>query len=287
MAKFKIGDKVRILDGSKIKNYSGGWCHESMRHHVGEVHVIENVRVRDDGITSYVMEDICFNWDERGLELVEAGKKQKQKRKFKVGDKIVGNKKASARYGYTKEGWIGRVTEVYDSPMFGDDFRAVGLSGEDGDPSFGLEEKYFDLVEETLPQKIVITTDGKRTTAVLYDGKKRVDEASAVCSDDDEFNFMTGAKIALERLSEEKEPERDLHYLLTDGIFGKERTSGLFVVVGDKMIYESGGYDRIGDFDANLECSGSHIDEIYGNAVSFDHIKHGRAVTIWKRKEIK
>lgn len=23
--KFKIGDKVRILDGSNIKNYTGGW----------------------------------------------------------------------------------------------------------------------------------------------------------------------------------------------------------------------------------------------------------------------
>lgn len=25
MGKFKVGDKVRILDGSKIKNYAGEW----------------------------------------------------------------------------------------------------------------------------------------------------------------------------------------------------------------------------------------------------------------------
>jgi hypothetical protein len=223
MAKFNVGDKVRILDGSNIKNYTGKCVPESMKCYVGGVHVITDVRVHDGGITSYGMEDNCFNWDERGLELVE------NKRKFKVGGKV----------------------------------------------------------KETLPQKIVITTDGKRTTAVLYDGKKRVNEASAVCSDDDEFNFMAGAKIAFERLTEEKEPERDISYLLADGIFGKNNASGLFVVVGDKMIYESGGYDRIINFNANLEGPFSHIDEIYGNAVSFDSIKYGCAVTIWKRKEIK
>lgn len=280
MAKFKVGDKVRILDGSKIKNYSGTWCPKSMKHYVGEVHVIENVRVHDDGITSYVMEDNCFNWDERGLEPVEASKKQKQKRKFKVGDKVIGNDKAERFHNITNKGWIGEVSGVYSDGI-------IRVKNEHFPDGLMAYASCFDLLDCKNNQKIVITTDGKRTTAVLCDGKKRVKEASAVCSDDDEFNFMTGAKIALERLTEEKEPERDFHYLLTDGIFGKERTSGLFVVVGDKMIYESGGYDRIGDFDANLECSDSHIDEIYGNAVSFDHIKHGRAVTIWKRKEIK
>lgn len=159
MAKFKVGDKVRILDGSNIKNYSGTWCPESMKKFVGEVDVIKKVIVNCNcnGNVGYYMEHNDFIWDERGLELVE------------------------------------------------------------------------------VPQKIVITTDGKRTTAVLYDGKKRIDEASAVCSDDDEFNFMTGAKIAFERLTEEKEPERDLRELLKDGVFGKEQPSGLFVVEGDQM----------------------------------------------------
>ena len=27
MAKFKIGDKVRVLDGSKIDDYTGGWVY--------------------------------------------------------------------------------------------------------------------------------------------------------------------------------------------------------------------------------------------------------------------
>lgn len=35
-----------------------------------------------------------------------------EKREYKVGDVIVGNSKASARYGYTKEGWVGKVIET-------------------------------------------------------------------------------------------------------------------------------------------------------------------------------
>jgi hypothetical protein len=226
MAKFKVGDKVRILDGSNIKNYTGSWCAESMKKFVGEVDVIEKVIVRDDGnVVGYYMEHNSFIWDERGLELAE------NKRKFKVGGKV----------------------------------------------------------KETLPQKIVITTDGKRTTAVLYDGKKHIKESSAVCSDDDEFNFMTGAKIAFERLTEEKEPERDLRELLKDGVFGKERESGNFVIVNGFLVYENGGYDCVSILDRNLESDSgfTHIDELYSGVKSFDRIGRSTTSLLWKRKEIK
>ena len=55
--------------------------------------------------------------------------------------------------------------------------------------------------------KIVITSDGEKTLARLYDGKKVVKTATAKCSPADKFSFETGAKIAFERLfnSEEKE----------------------------------------------------------------------------------
>lgn len=35
MSKFKVGDKVRILDGSKINNYFGGWV-DGMKKHVSK-----------------------------------------------------------------------------------------------------------------------------------------------------------------------------------------------------------------------------------------------------------
>ena len=48
--------------------------------------------------------------------------------------------------------------------------------------------------------KIVITTDGKTTTAKLYDGKKFIKSAEANCSPDDKFDFEKGSGIAISRL---------------------------------------------------------------------------------------
>lgn len=49
--------------------------------------------------------------------------------------------------------------------------------------------------------KIVITTDGKTTTAKLYDGRETIRAAKAVCSDSDTFDFNIGAFLAVERLT--------------------------------------------------------------------------------------
>ena len=73
MSKFKVGDKVRILDGSKIENYTGNW-NAFMNDYIGEVHTIEFVRGRNDGRVQYRLNDLLFVWDERGLELVSEQK---------------------------------------------------------------------------------------------------------------------------------------------------------------------------------------------------------------------
>lgn len=60
---------------------------------------------------------------------------------------------------------------------------------------------------------IVITTDGKTTTATMREGKKVLKTAEAKCNADDTFDFAEGARIAFERLQgrdpfpEEKKPE--------------------------------------------------------------------------------
>ena len=59
--------------------------------------------------------------------------------------------------------------------------------------------------------KIVITSDGKTTLARLCEGKKVVKSAEAKCSPDDEFDFTKGAKIAFERLMEEKPKYKEVH----------------------------------------------------------------------------
>lgn len=67
-----------------------------------------------------------------------------------------------------------------------------------------VDEMFEGLAEQP---KIVITTDGETTLARLYDGKRVVKRAEAKCSPSDAFDFMTGAKLALERLAVEPEPE--------------------------------------------------------------------------------
>lgn len=49
-------------------------------------------------------------------------------------------------------------------------------------------------------KKIVITTDGSKTLAELYEGYKVVKSAIAKCNPVDTFDFQTGAELALERL---------------------------------------------------------------------------------------
>lgn len=72
-AKFKVGDKVRILDGSKIKGYTGGWF-SHMTRHVGKITTIESLYLSPGSQNSCLLEGSPYRWDERGLELVKPEK---------------------------------------------------------------------------------------------------------------------------------------------------------------------------------------------------------------------
>lgn len=64
------------------------------------------------------------------------------------------------------------------------------------------------IFEETSNDKIVITNDGKTTTATLYSNGKKSGVGTAICHDDDKFDVYAGAKLALDRLERyKKEPE--------------------------------------------------------------------------------
>lgn len=69
--KFKVGDKVRILDGSNLKYCRGGYVSD-MKNYVGKVcttsEMCKHIEGRPDG---YRLKDECYSWDERALELVE------------------------------------------------------------------------------------------------------------------------------------------------------------------------------------------------------------------------
>ena len=69
MHKFKVGDKVRILDGSKIQDYAGGWVY-TMGNFVGREAPIKSLKNCIGRPAYHLYGNVC-TWDERGLELVE------------------------------------------------------------------------------------------------------------------------------------------------------------------------------------------------------------------------
>ena len=64
-SKFEVGDKVRILDGSKINDYAGGWALD-MKNYIGEIATIKHAS-QISGTQCYRLEEFGFYWDERGL----------------------------------------------------------------------------------------------------------------------------------------------------------------------------------------------------------------------------
>lgn len=76
MAKFKVGDVVKVLDGSHITDYTGSWAHGKMDAYVGKSFKIRCVEGGYGDRVGYNLElgddePRWLTWDERGLELVE------------------------------------------------------------------------------------------------------------------------------------------------------------------------------------------------------------------------
>ena len=122
--------------------------------------------------------------------------------KFKVGDTVIGNEKASGRYSITGKGWKGTVTEITGV----NHFEAVHFDLED--VHFDLEDEYFDLFKSSCTSKILITSDGTTTLARLYDGDKVIKKAEAKCAPDDTFDFAVGAELAFQRLMKPVKPSK-------------------------------------------------------------------------------
>lgn len=106
-------------------------------------------------------------------------------RKFKVGDKVIGNDLADEYYTVTRKGYVGTVTDVLKN-------------GKIKVNQYTVLEKCFDLFEEE--EKIVITRKGKKTIAKYYINGKVMEEGLARCCPEDTFDFATGAKIAFDRM---------------------------------------------------------------------------------------
>lgn len=131
---------------------------------------------------------------------------------FKIGDKV----RVTKNYCLAETGTEGIIRDVpgdNGAGKYGNfyavEFKAPFKSHDcDGKVPSGrghwLRPECLELIASAHAEKIVITHDGKTTLARLYSGKTVVESAEANCFPDDEFDFVTGAKIAFERLVEEK-----------------------------------------------------------------------------------
>ena len=132
--------------------------------------------------------------------------------KYKVGDKVrvrddleigkwysMNNRTFSDFVNSEMVKFKGEDVTILDDNCFG-----MYLVKEDGGKWHWTDEMFSGLAT-SLP-KVVITTDGKTTTAKMYEGKKVLKTAKSQCSPKDTFDFSVGAKLALERLTK-KEPK--------------------------------------------------------------------------------
>ena len=132
--------------------------------------------------------------------------------KYKVGDKVRVRDDIEVYREYKMEdskelAWInpemlkfkGEILTITEINQYGK------YSVKEDNELWSWTDEMFSGLVASLP-KVVITTDGKTTTAKMYEGKKLLKTADSKCSTGDTFDFAIGAKLALESVTE-KEPK--------------------------------------------------------------------------------
>lgn len=162
MTKFKLGD---VVVGNKKASDNYSETVEGWKGHVVEVLPKGVIRVRDleDG-TVYCV-------DSRYFDLCKPNPKKKSK-KFKVGDIVVGNKKAND-YGITVEGWKGKIVSVVDVEDDQDDIWVKDLTSSE---RYWVRSERFDLLEQPEPKGYDSTEHIKETHKVASPKLKKLIE---------------------------------------------------------------------------------------------------------------
>lgn len=126
-------------------------------------------------------------------------------KKYKVGGRvrIVSKWPEDGSARQNREGlmdkWLGRVMTIREATTVGV-YRMVEDRHDRGPHFLGWVWNDACIAGFAYSQKIIITTDGKTTTAKLFNGKDLVKSAEAKCSPSDEFDFEKGAALAVDRL---------------------------------------------------------------------------------------
>lgn len=255
--KYKVGDKVRVRKDLKAgeryysadKTYNDQIAPPMLKMAGKEVTISETYGV------CYRIKEFDWNWTDEMFEDVPT---------FKVGDRVKVN---SDSFKPSIIGKIGTIRRINDSGTnvgieFDENINGHALGGIcNWGHGWNCDIDTLELVTDSKDSKIVITTDGKTTTAKLYDGKKFVKSAEAKCSPDDKFDFERGAIIAFSRLTDcdykladeaEVEKPKFTKDDLKTGMFVLTNTAGWAVVADDKLIYEHGAYDFVSSLNDDL-----------------------------------
>jgi hypothetical protein len=120
--------------------------------------------------------------------------------KYKVGDRVIVEESNVDEIFGSHCGKHGKIVSIWEGKSHPYN---VAI---DNDATLWCKVKCLESDNEAV-EKIVITHDGKTTTATLYreDGSKET--ATARCAPEDTFDFNVGAKIAMERLTEKLTPK--------------------------------------------------------------------------------
>lgn len=245
--KYKVGDRVRVRKDLKAgepykqdgEEYAKCMVTPSMAALAGKVVTIVSSIHAD----RYRVGGSPFSWTDDMFE----GLATESAPKYKVGDRVIIEKSNIETITHHK-GLVGVIEKVWNTP--------------DGHDYWVLPEKKgvgaaWCRVRCLAPSKIVVTTDGKTTTARLFSGKELVKTATAKCSPQDAFVFETGAAIALDRLldrEEKAEPEAPKFTKadLKDGMFCRLSDGSWFVIVGNRAVCSDGYWMPMADLREDL-----------------------------------
>ena len=198
MSKYKVGDKVRIVSewGKGCRQNRDG----KMDKWLGKTMTIRKVTPHD----YYLMEEDKAERDGIGWRWFDAcivGLANK----FNVGERYKVDYDGIPESGNIIEiTGIGKEYRIYYKTIKGKSDRYYDKFDERSDFANSL----IPVTEQNdSTKKIVITTDGKTTTAKMYDGKSCIKVSEARCCPSDTFDFQTGAEIAFNRLFGEPKNE--------------------------------------------------------------------------------
>ncbi len=210
----KPGDKVRIRPDLEEGDAYGIYCNSSMEKMAGRIVTIRRHTGEGDGYRKYSIEEDGGDWTWTDKMFVPADIVE-----LKVGDKV--RVRPDIEDGKSYDGCLvissmakfaGRIVTIKEVAKGIANRYTIVESGDHfhwSSEMFVLDEAKKDRAEHE--QEIVITTDGKKTTAT-YRNKGKVVVALSRCAPDDTFDFAEGAKIAFARLwdgEEEDEPKQE------------------------------------------------------------------------------